>query len=430
MKRFILGSLVAGSMMAFTACGGGGSTTPTGATTGTGYYIDSAVEGVSFTCGAQTGTTDKDGKFTFEEGKECTFAIAGIELRKTLADQLTDGVKVLEDNSDVQRFLQSIDNDGDPSNGIQITPEVLTVLTQALQTFNSTGKLPKDTVLEDVVGHIDHNAPTFNGEVKTPEQVAAHFQGTLDGITNNVTNTDAQLKALFAGKSYYMGDKMQFTWDANLKLTVTGDGDNGDETSTFECSIASATLGCVQKSNTNPESDAPKAFEYSKIVVTQNGILGAFKYDNELGTMGLYNTRADAIANDEDDDGGDEVSYPFTGTATYNGTYTPQRAELNLNGNSELQYNVVEFEDGSGRWFQFTTSYTSKASFDAVLPIGIPTTISGNFFFFSNDYDGSSSVQGVTTFTRNNDGTYDFEASIDGKSVSMKNVSFDTHHGV
>jgi len=251
-------------------------------------------------------------------GKECTFAIAGIELRKTLADQLTDGVKVLEDNSDVQRFLQSIDNDGDPSNGIQITPEVLTVLTQALQTFNSTGKLPKDTVLEDVVGHIDHNAPTFNGEIKSPEQVATHFQGTLDGITNNVTNTDAQLKALFAGKSYYSADAVsynygtpiiyhtiKFSWDANLKATFT-QGEWNDDGSvdathtgsiTYQCSIANAAMTCnlLDKSQM-PESDMPQTIIMKNAILTQDKLFVSVPEGSEHKNETLFTTEASARA--------------------------------------------------------------------------------------------------------------------------------------
>ena len=92
--RLILSVMV---LIIFIGCGGGsssdtsssstGSSTPT-ANVGTGYYIDSAVEGIDYTCGTETGQTDKDGKFSFEKGTSCTFKLAGITLRTTLSGEL------------------------------------------------------------------------------------------------------------------------------------------------------------------------------------------------------------------------------------------------------------------------------------------------------------------------------------------------------
>lgn len=45
---------------------GGSSTT---ASIGTGTYVDSAVEGVTYSCGTQSGVTDKNGTFHFEKVK-------------------------------------------------------------------------------------------------------------------------------------------------------------------------------------------------------------------------------------------------------------------------------------------------------------------------------------------------------------------------
>jgi len=36
-----------------------------------GYYVDSAISGVSYICGSQSGITENDGKFIFELGKDC-----------------------------------------------------------------------------------------------------------------------------------------------------------------------------------------------------------------------------------------------------------------------------------------------------------------------------------------------------------------------
>lgn len=176
--------------------GCGSSDTPTtggsDVQTGTGYYVDSAVNGVDYVCGTQTGTTDSEGKFTFETGKDCTFSVAGVPLRTTKADDLVDGQKVVENNITVAQFLQSIDNDGDPSNGIQIEPAILTFLTQAL-TAHSAGKVPTGTVLDTVVASVRDDVPTFEGRIKTAEEVTEHLTQTQTEIT----------KELLAGKTFY-----------------------------------------------------------------------------------------------------------------------------------------------------------------------------------------------------------------------------------
>ena len=253
-------SLVISSMaaigLALTGCGGGGGGGSTSSTqTGTGYYVDSAVAGVNYTCGSQTGTTDKDGKFTFEQGQDCTFELAGITLKKVPSDNLVDNAKVVENNVSVARFLQSIDNDGDPSNGIQITEKTLTVLTKALQEENIK-TVPDDTIkLDTVVSHIEQEDDSFQGHVVTEEEAQKHLQSTQESV----------LKTLIVGKTYYVavndaiphhvetiqfkndGHTMLDTWPKNgqmirtpfnysitgnsLRITGTGgDGDHIDKT--------------------------------------------------------------------------------------------------------------------------------------------------------------------------------------------------------
>jgi|GEM_PF-4777929 len=103
-----------------------------------------------------------NGKFIFEKGEKCTFSIAGIKLREVPADELKDGKKVLEDDLQVARFLQSIDSDGDLINGIQITPEVLEVLSDAL---NGATTVPTDDNLTQVVSEVGQKVPDFKGKV-------------------------------------------------------------------------------------------------------------------------------------------------------------------------------------------------------------------------------------------------------------------------
>ena len=53
----------------------------------TGYFVDSAVAGVDFVSGGQTGTTDSAGTFTYEEGKTLSLSVGGVNLGTTNPDE-------------------------------------------------------------------------------------------------------------------------------------------------------------------------------------------------------------------------------------------------------------------------------------------------------------------------------------------------------
>ena len=195
MKKITLLTLSTFASFALLGCGGGSSTTQSNSNTGTGYYVDNAVAGVDYVCGTETGKTDKEGKFTFEKGQECKFSLAGIPLRTTSADKLNDGVKVVEDNPKVAQFLQSIDTDGDLSNGIEIDDKVLKALTDALANIDDdTTVLRNDTVLTTVVAEVGSQVEGVSGTVRTESEVQEHLTQTQTEIT----------KELLAGKTFYV----------------------------------------------------------------------------------------------------------------------------------------------------------------------------------------------------------------------------------
>ncbi len=190
-KNIILSSIVSVSLLSLVGCGG--SSSPSNPNTGTGYYVDSAVEGVDYVCGSQSDKTGSNGKFIFEKGQGCKFSLAGIPLRTTKSDELADGKKIVEDNLKVAKLLQSIDDDNNVSNGIQITKKVLTALTTALEESNSTGKLPEDEdTLTIVVAEVGATTGVSR-EVRTQQQVQSHLAQTQTEI----------IKKLLSGKTLY-----------------------------------------------------------------------------------------------------------------------------------------------------------------------------------------------------------------------------------
>ncbi len=196
-KKIVLSFI--GALALFSGCGGssgksdGGSSNSPGdsVSIGTGYYIDSAVAGVEYKCGKESGVTASDGKFTFEKGKDCSFNVAGVEIRKVEATKLVDKVKIVEDKPEVAAFLQSIDIDGNPSNGIDIKPEVLKVLKEALKNHTT---VPTDDNLTNVVNEVKNSVTEFKGEVVTREKAMQHVKGSQESV----------VKELLGGKTFYV----------------------------------------------------------------------------------------------------------------------------------------------------------------------------------------------------------------------------------
>lgn len=116
------------------ACGGGDG--DSGTTTA--QLLDSAVEGVHYVASpsALSGTTGADGTLKCKSGDKITFTLGGITLGTASCNaQITvsdlAGTTSLADGALQNRlvFLQSLDDDDDPTNGIRITAAVAASLT-------------------------------------------------------------------------------------------------------------------------------------------------------------------------------------------------------------------------------------------------------------------------------------------------------------
>ena len=187
---------ISATVAIFIGCGGGGGNTP--AKTGTGYYVDSAIVGANYKCGSQSGVTGEGGKFTFEQGVNCEFSLAGIPLKSVSKTELYNGKKIVEDDVNVAQLLQSLDADGNPDNGIQITKEIADAVKKAVADIKDPKKVISDDdikeVVVDKVAEISHNSKI---KLKTKSEVEKHLNKTKTQIT----------KELFAGKTFYFVEK-------------------------------------------------------------------------------------------------------------------------------------------------------------------------------------------------------------------------------
>ncbi len=216
MKKLVVGSIVTATLL-LVGCGGGSSndnsksdgttTSPVASSTdnvsanaekiGKGYYVDDAVEGVDFKCGTQEGITDKNGTFTFESGQNCIFKFGGLKLREVNASSLEDNVSVLEDNVTVAQILQTLDRDGNASNGIQLVRDAGRIVKDQLSSLDTP---PSKDLLEAIHDAIKAELPKeYNGRVVDKNQTKAHLDATRDRLAREGRRTQHDIEAEHRG---------------------------------------------------------------------------------------------------------------------------------------------------------------------------------------------------------------------------------------
>jgi hypothetical protein len=140
--------LVAFTML-LSACGGGGGSskpkTNPPPVIQTGVFVDAVVSGANYVTETQSGTTNTAGEYNYIEGEHVTFSIGGIVLGTALAGPVVTPLMLVEgatDSSDprvinIVRLLLTLDADGDPNNGLEITAAAHSAATGLSVEFDS-----------------------------------------------------------------------------------------------------------------------------------------------------------------------------------------------------------------------------------------------------------------------------------------------------
>ncbi|MFT5224334.1 MAG: hypothetical protein ACI8XX_000076, partial [Polaribacter sp.] len=174
-------------LIGLAAAGGGSSSSLVSSTSAlTGKFIDSAVGGIDYYIdGVLKGQTAADGSFSYNLGEVITFKVGDITVGSINAgDVNADGIVMPQDlvagatradtdNAQVKKiaqFLQTLDSDGDASNGITID-----ATSKAKVDDSGTKDLSDDAVL--ITDVIDSNEGTV---VATEEAAVAHLNATTN----------------------------------------------------------------------------------------------------------------------------------------------------------------------------------------------------------------------------------------------------------
>jgi hypothetical protein len=163
------------------ACGGGGEASPT-TDVKTGSFLDAAVQGLTYETATQSGTTDATGQFKYKDGETVTFKLYGSVLSASVGyNVLTPGDTGVEETDldaivNQLRFLQTIDTDANPANGINLptfSGDFAVNFKQSIENFETDAA---------VTAFLAENA---SGQALVSVQSAVeHFNGTVQGVTD------------------------------------------------------------------------------------------------------------------------------------------------------------------------------------------------------------------------------------------------------
>jgi hypothetical protein len=110
---------------------------------GVGFFIDSPVQGLTYTSSSHSGTTDALGRFDYESGESIIFSIGDINLPAVTASKAIHVSDLysggLSDTATINlaRLLLTIDSDNDSDNGIQLSSSITSsVENSALSNLN------------------------------------------------------------------------------------------------------------------------------------------------------------------------------------------------------------------------------------------------------------------------------------------------------
>lgn len=196
--------------VAITSCGGGGGSSDaaseTNADTGntdtgessdsdkssllTGVFVDSAVGGVNYTTETQSDVTNEAGEFSYLQGENVTFSIGSITFPTIPAatqvspvDMASGSANPSATTTNIARLLQSLDQDGNPDNGITI-PQAATETVAAINFNVSADEFANNADVINLVA----NSGSINSELISAEDANSHLNRTLSASENSESN--------------------------------------------------------------------------------------------------------------------------------------------------------------------------------------------------------------------------------------------------
>ena len=367
-------------------CGGGGNSNnavvpgvePTPILTG--YFTDSAVEGLTYTTDTQSGVTDLNGAFTYQAGETVVFSIGDFMLgesataapKMTPLDLIPDSFLPTTRNelspllrnkaintaeviafrklSNMLTFLQALDYDKDASNGITIADGMGIVLEGESIDFAAELTEFKEAIpLRRVMSAAVTQNLISSGFIKEPGQALNHFyqaqeiEHSFKAEATYSSDTDANGEA---------NEIITYTYDDNgNRLTYSYDGDaNGDAdsiyTSTYDTDGNQLTYSRDANANGEANLITTSTYDDNGNQLTSIRDANANGEADEISTS-TYDADGNLLTYSYDGDANDEPNSITTYTYDDNGNLLTYSYDANANGEADEIITYAYDADGN-----------------------------------------------------------------------------------
>lgn len=252
----------------------------------TGVFVDSPVANIGYKTDSRDSVTNSKGEFTYLPGEKVTFYIGEITFPPVTASAIvtpldmspSEGIDELTTN--VLRLLQTLDTDGDPSNGIHISEGTKSGavnnvdFTQTISAFNS-----HNDVISTVKGATLDIPLT---ELVSVDVAVAHFESTLEDLDISLGGID-KLTFETGFTAEWLNGKLLYSVYQNLE---NGDVNNPQWSKNFILSykFENGKMHVAEGISTN----YIVTYDYS---ITDEGMISYyddFNPDNESGFIAKY----------------------------------------------------------------------------------------------------------------------------------------------
>lgn len=444
--------------------------------TATGVFLDSPIANIGYRTDTQEGVTNSEGEYSYIEGESVTFFIGDLLFPAVAASGVVTPLDIADSEDpnepavvNMVRLLQTLDEDGDPDNGITITETAKSTAT-AIDFTQSVEDFASSTAVTELISNAGQDSPV--SELISASDALDHFVSQLadnDIFSSNdmvgywdilgeqpndpdfdedfeVYNSDGTFDSAcnedFVSGSYTISSTGEVTQTYNEEgeepEVLTGQMNDARDQIVFQVEGEEVTLVKVLQEPNSCTSSAPSEEEGTSVDDSGNSaIVGAWRNTTSENDFLAFVFLADGtyIHAEVDDSSNDEISGMEWGTYARSSSTGKMvvTQEFDNNGDTGLTDNA----EGLSNLFIEVSGDTLTASFDDDLD----GTIDGSYEFTRNDSDGivgawqnTDSENDLLAFVFFDDGTYihaevDFDDTDEMSGMEWGTYSQDSETG-
>ena len=354
----------------------------------TGVFRDSEVAGLKYETETKSGVTDADGNFEYLEGETVTFYVGNIEIGSGLASEDMTPISIAStenatiDSPEVKNiaaFLQSLDSDNDPSNGISISEETSSAISIDAIDFTQ----PVERILGEIVAEVNL-ATGSQLKVIYPEEATMHLAETTGDTYEPAIDVFKKFIPTLESWKSYPTTSVYWIHETNAegKLINSTLYEKYPERKLYEI------VYTEWKENSLPAKYTQTYFNYGEAGNTVNVEVN---YTEENRVAGFYRTNADGSFNQnlkfilEDDngiaealhysendefwyrnvyekseEGNTEVNTRYSSESGYDNSKVQRRVEYTFTGFGEIESETIDSRTDNFETYTWYYTYTDE----------------------------------------------------------------------